>query len=398
MINIWKSNGFVLSIFMMIFVFDLYLLGGGRVIEIFTVTLRMILFPIAMLLAALVIIKSKKISFTTLFCLLAFIVVIIYSSFISSIYGNYSVGSISGYLFVLSVVFFFCFRDRAYYFFQNTIALSSVFMSTLYLLFLFLVFFGKINFLSIYDYIPESELFLRGLDGFVYKGFVYILIGALYFIIVDRYKPVLRFICFSLCLVAIAATLTRGFMLSLIIVILIYYIVELKSIVTKFFIVGSFLTFVFLILSFFPEIIFRDGSDSTRMNDINEFSKFIDSGGVSLLLGSGISSYLGDRPAVENAYMDIWFRFGLIGLILLFLSFIKISLDYYCIRKISGNDKFIDWLYYSVVLIFVQSNFNPYVNNYIGGSFLMFVIVYFDSKRGDMSFLPKGKLPVGIFK
>lgn len=381
---------------MMIFVFDMYLFGGGRVVEIFSITLRMILFSVALLLAAVVFFKNKLISHTALWCLLAFIVVILYSSLISSIYGNFSVGSTSGYLFVLVVVFFYCFRDRAYYFIENTISFSSVLMSVSYLLFLTLAFLGKISFLDIYNYIPESELFLRGQEGFVYKGFLYILIGALYFVIVDRYKPIWRFLFFLICVVAITATLTRGFMLSLLIVISIYYIFESKSLILRFFVIAVFVSLPVLIFTFLPELIFREGSDSTRINDIHEFLRFIDSGGINLLLGNGISSYLGDRPAVENAYMDMWFRFGLLGLLLLLLCFVKISLDYSYLKKVMGNNKRFDWLYYSVVLIFIQSNFNPYVNNYIGGSFLMFVLVYFDSTRVKLSSLSSNKLVVGV--
>ncbi len=398
MASIWKPNSFVFSIFMMVFVLDLYLFGGGRVVEVFTITLRMILFSIALLFSAIFFMKNKLISHASLWCLLAFIVVILYSSFISSMYGNFSVGSTSGYLFVLVVVFFYCFRDRAFYFVVNTIAFSSVLMSLIYLLFLILVFLGKIPFLDIYNYIPESELFLRGNEGFVYKGFLYILIGALYFVIVDRYKPVWRLLFFLLCLIAITATLTRGFMLSLLIVIFIYYFVELKSAITKVFIITVFFSLPILIFMFLPEIIFREGSDSTRINDINEFLIFIDSGGVNLLLGNGISSYLGDRPAVENAYMDMWFRFGLLGLLLLLLCFVKISLDYFYLKKVRFNNKCFDWLYYSVVLIFIQSNFNPYINNYIGGSFFMFVLVFFDSARLKLSLTSSNKPVEGVLK
>lgn len=396
MISIWKPNSFIFSIFMMIFVFDMYLFGGGRVVEMFSITLRMILFSVALLLAAVVFFKNKLISHTALSCLLAFIVVILYSSFISSMYGNFSVGSTSGYLFVLVVVFFYCFRYRAYYFIENTISFSSVLMSVSYLLFLTLAFLGKISFLDIYHYIPESELFLRGQEGFVYKGFLYILIGALYFVIVDRYKPIWRFLFFLICVVAIIATLTRGFMLSLLIVISIYYIFESKSLILKFVIAAIFVSLPVLIFTFLPEFVFREGSDSTRVNDIHEFLRFIDSGGINLLFGNGISFYLGDRPAVENAYMDMWFRFGLLGLLLLLLCFLKISFDYFYLKKIRLDNKCFDWLYYSVVLIFIQSNFNPYVNNYIGGSFLMFVLVYFDSARVKLSSLSSNKLVVGV--
>ncbi|EJG1990348.1 TPA: O-antigen polymerase [Vibrio parahaemolyticus] len=381
MIRIWTKKNIIFSIFTLIFVLDMYLFGGGRVVEVFGITLRMFLFSFALILAVIFTISRMKISLTVVWVILLFLLVLCYSSFLSAVSNGLSFSSISAYLFVLVILFFYAFSDRVFYFLERTIAFCCLFMSVSYLGFLYLAFSGNVSFLDIYKFLPESELFLRGQDGFVYKGFLYLLIGSLYFIIVDRYKPIWRAIFFILCFSAILATLTRGFVISLLIVVLIYYVVNSKSLALKLTVVSITLFFPIFIFSFYPDLIFRSGSDSTRINDIYVFLNFIDNGRLNLIFGDGISAYLGDRAGVENAYMDTWLRFGLFGVFLLILCFIKITIDYYYLRTNMGVDKRYDWLYYSVVLIFIQSNFNPYVNNYIGGSFLMFVLVFFDKRR-----------------
>lgn len=381
----FTPKSLIFSAFMFLFIIDLYLFGGGRVVEVFGVTLRMIMFSIALLLCLAVFANNRIVSQSVLWIFLFFILVLIYSSLISAVHDNFSSGSITAYLFFLVILFFYCFREKANYFIGHTIAFSAVFMSLCYLSFLGAVFFGLISFLDIYNYIPHSEVFLRGQEGFVYKGFIYILIGALYFCIVDRYKITWRLILFFLCFFAIVATLTRGFVLSLLLVMIIYFVANSKSLLLKLLVVFCGFLIPLLVVAFYPDFIFRADSDSTRINDIYEFLNFINNGGINLILGDGISAYLGDRPGVENAYMDTWLRFGLLGLFLLLLCFIKISIDYLYIKKYKGRIRYHDWLYYSIVLIFVQSNFNPYINNYIGGTFLMFALVYFDSERMNLS-------------
>ncbi|MFQ2585839.1 hypothetical protein ACK30U_01775 [Aeromonas caviae] len=215
------------------------------------------------------------------------------------------------------------------------------------------------------------------------------MVGALYFVIVKNQSIYVRYIGFFVCLVATIATLTRGFVLSLVFVVFLFYLFKLKSIALKYTI---FIIFLSMIISFsilHPELFLREGSDSTRINDIFAFISFLNDGGIDVLLGKGVSAYLGDRQSVENAYMDTWIRFGFLGVLLLLISFIKLTLDYRYIIKINLksniiNNSYYDWLYYSVLLIFIQSNFNPYINNYIGGTFFVFTLVHFDSIRNRL--------------
>ncbi|MGU5780184.1 hypothetical protein ACV1D2_13385 [Aeromonas caviae] len=375
----------LISFFVLIFVLDLYLFGGGRVIEVYGLTLRMILFAIALLLSFFVLLKTEKISRTLVFCFSIFLVIILYSSYITSIDGDIEFSSISAYLFVLNIFFFYTFKDKVFNTVERIVPFAALLMSVLYLSFLALVFFEKLSFLDVYTFIPESELFLRGQEGLVYKGFLYLLIGALYFVIVDRFGMFNRIVFFTICFLAIAATLTRGFMISLLLVVFLYYYFNLRNNLIKFSLVFFLVSVLIFTLTMVPHFFLREGSDSTRLNDIFEFLNFINTGGYQVIFGKGISGYLGSRPSIENAYMDVWFRFGFIGLVVLILILVKIALDYQFLKKKHDNVKAIQWLYYSVVLIFIQSNFNPYVNNYIGGTFVIFVLIFFDAERQSLN-------------
>lgn len=386
---LFKWRNVYINFFITIYVIDLFLFGGGRVVEFYGITLRMVLFSFALILSLICLIESKSISSNVAVFLLTFIVVLSYSSFVSVLDSNFNLNSVIAFSFVFIALFFTYYHDRFLKILIKLISFSSFFMASIYLLFLFLVVNGKFSIFDVYKFIPKSELFFRGEDGFVYKGFIYVMVGALYFVIVKNQSIHVRYIGFFVCLVATIATLTRGFVLSLVFVVFLFYLFKLKSIALKYTI---FIIFLSMIISFsilHPELFLREGSDSTRINDIFAFISFLNGGGIDVLLGKGVSAYLGDRQSVENAYMDTWIRFGFLGVLLLLISFIKLTLDYRYIIKINlksnvTNNSYYDWLYYSVLLIFIQSNFNPYINNYIGGTFFVFTLVHFDSIRNRL--------------
>lgn len=383
----WQ-NAFI-NLFIIVFITDLILFGGGRVVEFYGITLRMVLFSSALVLSLICLFRSKTISRNVAIFLFVFVVLLSCSSFISVLDSSFNLNSVIALSFAFIALFFTYYYDRFFKILIKLIPFSSLLMASLYLLFLLLVVNGKYSIFEIYKIIPKSELFLRGEDAFVYKGFIYIIVGALYFFIVKNQSVYVRYIGFFVCLVAIIATLTRGFVLSLVFVIFLFYFFKLKSATLKYMI---FIIFLSMIISFsvlHPELLLREGSDSTRINDLFAFILFLNDGGIDVLLGKGISAYLGDRPSVENSYMDTWIRFGLLGVLLLFICFIKITLDYRYIIKMNlrsniTNNSYYDWLYYSVLLIFIQSNFNPYINNYIGGTFFVFTFVYFDSIKNRL--------------
>ena len=89
--------------------------------------------------------------------------------------------------------------------------------------------------------------------------------------------------------------------------------------------------------------------------------------------------------------MDIVLHFGLLGLVMCLAVYVKIYLDYkFIVNHLdSSSHQRIEWLYYSIFLLYLQSAFNPYINNYIGGVFVVMVLFYFNALRINLAKLRK---------
>jgi len=374
----------IVSVVLFLFVLDLYIFGGERVIDFAGVTLRMILFVAILAFAIAVTILKRKIHSLTLYVILLSTLILVIGILISTVTISGSPDnavSVSAYFFVFLCLAFSCFPDRIFWFIDNGIRPSAVFLSMSYLIFLYAIYVGYISILDIYRYIPESEVFLRGESALVYKGFIFVLIGILHFLIVDSKYTLLKYIFLFFCITAVLATLTRGFIVSLIFVTFIYFFFNVKSVLVKVLISIAVILLPFVLYMFFSQELSRAGSDEVRLNDINMFVDYISSDVVRLFFGGGVSAFLGERAAIENAYMDTILRFGLFGLFFVFFVFFLIWKKFNKIMLLTNpnvDKEKCKWLFYSVLLIYIQSNFNPYINNYIGGTFVVFVLLYFD--------------------
>ncbi|MFM5840743.1 hypothetical protein ACET68_19975 [Aeromonas rivipollensis] len=374
----------IVSSVLLLFVLDLYLLGGGRVVDFGGVTLRMVVFAIMLLMAIFSLLLTMRINslvLNTVFCASAILLV---GMFISTANGNAREGavSISAYSFVLLPLVFYFFQNKIFMFLDNYIRISAIFLSSSYLLLVCVIYTGTISISDVFNFLPESEIFLRGESALVYKGFIFILIGALHLALVKRGPILLRSLGIVICLLATVATLTRGFVISFIIVILIYVILNAKSVLLKYFIGFLLVILPFATYSSLLSYFSRAGSDDVRLNDLSLFMDYLNADVFRMFLGGGVSTFLGERAGIENAYMDITLRFGLLGLFFVLLVFILIWKNYLQIMSLklsSINKSKINWLFYTVLLLYIQSNFNPYINNYIGGTFVLFVLVYFDT-------------------
>jgi len=378
----------IVSSVLLLFVLDLYLLGGGRVIDFGGITLRMILFTIISLMAIFMMLLTKEINSLALNSIICALGVLLVGMFFSVINNNSKEGSvnITAYSFVILPFAFSYFKNRLFIFLDNSIRFSAMLLSSSYLMFIYFVYMGKVSILNVFDYLPESEIFLRGEGALIYKGFVFILIGALHLVIVKRGSAIFRYIGVLVCLLAAIATLTRGFVISFAVVILIYSFFNAKTLTCKYFIISLVLLLPIIAYVFFPLYFSRADSDNVRLGDLSEFINYLNEDIVRMFLGGGVSVFLGERPSIENSYMDIILRFGLVGASFLLLVFFIIWARYLQIMRLniqSVDKSKVNWLFYSVLLLYIQSNFNPYITNYIGGTFVLFVLVYFDAFLKD---------------
>ena len=255
---------------------------------------------------------------------------------------------------------------------------SGLVLALGYIVTLLCLFLGFLDFQKTYDFLNKTgEFMFRGLNGFfVYKGFLYLCLSLIFIIAMSRLHKILLVILLSS---SIALTLTRGFMLSTFISIVLFFLLTrnikaLTLILTALFFVAVLL---FGDLMFSDESIFLrkdvDVSDATRFEDIEFMLTNVNS--LSLLFGHGFGSLIsGSRLNIENSFLWIWWKSGLVGLIFWISPLILCYRSFKQIPIASASFSLGCAFFCSVVLIYIQSTMNPYLTNPIGLSFVMIAI------------------------
>ncbi|MCM1142653.1 MAG: hypothetical protein NC453_29120, partial [Muribaculum sp.] len=127
----------------------------------------------------------------------------------------------------------------------------------------------------------------------------------------------------------------------------------------------------------------RAGGDEIRLITFKQVYDKINV--ISIILGHGLGYGVEIRPVhMENSYLEIFHKLGLVGMLFWIYLF-------YWIHKLWQSTKIIKTctiLYIGVVMLYVQSMFNPYINNPIGLGYLMIayaVIRYYAYRLNNLS-------------
>ena len=229
-----------------------------------------------------------------------------------------------------------------------------------------------------YHSVDDSGSFMfRGVgSSLFYKGFVYLPIGALGFFWRKQY------VWMALSILAIYFTYTRGLYVLLAFGLLAFYLKTHEVNIFK--IVGLMLVILLLyeVAEVFEIFQFddtymenREESDSVRLITIDQVFDRIT--WWSILIGHGFGQGVPERAAhMEISYLDIFHHQGLFGLsfwVALFIAILKYG------NSVAGKYKEeAAFFMTAAMMIFLQSCFNPYINNSIGMSItlLAFVICY----------------------
>ena len=229
-----------------------------------------------------------------------------------------------------------------------------------------------------YHSVDDSGSFMfRGIgSSLFYKGFVYLPIGALGFFWRKQY------VWMALSSLAIYFTYTRGLYVLLAFGLLAFYLKTHEVNIFK--IIGLMLVILLLyeVAEVFEIFQFddtymenREESDSVRLITIDQVFDRIT--WWSLLIGHGFGQGVPERSShMEISYLDIFHHQGLFGLsfwVALFIAILKYG------NSVAGKYKEeAAFFMTAAMMIFLQSCFNPYINNSIGMSItlLAFVICY----------------------
>ncbi|PTB96811.1 hypothetical protein C9994_05715 [Marivirga lumbricoides] len=391
----FSVNKFLFSFLIIVFI-ELMLGGGGRILELGNLTLRMYLFFIGLIVALLYLQYKRKIDKEVVFFVIASIVFLIYPIILGLING----ASLNLIFLDIKPLIFTFFVLIAHVSINNTkqievignvIRIVTLLMAIVYLSILYLLLSGKINFISFYKFVtPYNEFFFRGSQGFfTYKGFIYMGVGLFFWLF--SYPNLKKNIAILIIIVAIIFTGTRGFLVALAII---FFISIVLPKIAK----GNLLYLIFTILPLFLAVWFLGStelgdkiqSDSVRITQFFEVLERINF--FTLFFGHGFGIGVPIREMhMEIAYLEIFHKQGLIGLAYYSILFTFIYLKY---RKITIYKKLVRPFFLSAIYVAILSFTNPYINNPIGLSMVLITFVVINKvhnieKEKNISLLSK---------
>ena len=348
--------------------------GGGRIFQIGPLTLRMILFAgcLMMWVVALTYTKKPKGQFLALLLVYSFISSLLCSLFVDAISGNpmeLILADIQPLLFWFTAPFVAMAMninivERS----SQIIIFGGLIVAVVMLTVMSALALGLIPLAKFYNWSVESgELFFRGDTFFFFKGLFYVAVSLVFTIVL---KPRFWIMISVILFLAIAASLTRGLILSSFIVIIAALIHKRRNGTALILSLSVGLISVFYIPDII-DILFRDESRAisltTRSADILNFLNGLEAS--SLFFGEGAGTLLNERKAVENTFLWALWKYGLPGLIF-WLSPIFICYFYYCkIPRQSSLNNLGTAFFFGMLMLYILTNINPFLNNSIGISY-----------------------------
>ena len=375
---------------MIIILIELFALGSGQLIKIHgDITLRVFFFAL-MLIIGIVNLAIKRnidkdiilfIIYLTLLLTLSAIIGLANSTFDKVLVDLKSLS------YVFTIIFFYYYiRDLDdILIVEKIITKVALLLSCLYLIHIVLFSAGVYNFEDIYTVLSKHPDFrFRGTTGrLFYKGFI-ILPIALVFVSIRHGLISLQGICI---LIAIYFTETRSLWLMGVIALIMseFYLLSKKGFKISIF-KSALLLMVLAALIVFIHISFtglsgdRTGGDSERIETIKQVFERITL--TSFFVGHGLGNGVPIREIhMEMSYLEIFHKQGIIGLLIWFVFLID-SVKY--LFKKSDHQDLIIVFAFTVIIVYLQSLFNPYLTNSIGIGFI--VVSYVSLKRlGNLS-------------
>lgn len=376
----WKYFSFYLQLLFIPILFEVVLGGGGRFFQIGPLTVRMYFFGLALMLALLHYAIKKQVNKNIIFLTGLFIITLLIGA-VGGIINKAETDGIFEDIKPLSYFFIILFLPLVIkdmddiHLVIKVIKRGCLILAVLYLVILALILAGVIKFASFYALLDSyNEAFFRGGAFFFYKGFLYLGVGFFFYVLSD--KPFDKFLSILL-IAALILTLTRGFILSAVLLYVIYLIFGSKKKIRSAIVLGLGVVVTIVALPFLMDAIGdKSSSDSQRFIQIHEVISSIDP--VSIVFGHGFGIGTDSRPDhMEIAYLEIFHKQGIIGLIFWAIVCCNIVWLYFSISNKEYKKMALPF-YYSSIFVMFQSFTNPFINNPIGLSIILITIVVFN--------------------
>lgn len=362
---------------------ELFLGGGGRLLEIGPVTVRMILFAACLGCTALLVISGRVRGNGFLLAALLLLGFAI-SHFPALMFGLAKGGPLGDIFLDISpllywlMVPFFAIVLRSERMIERTaelIKFASLALAIFYILSVLGLAFNLIDFSLFYQRLDATgEFFFRGESLFFYKGFIYLGIGVVFYLALGG-----RFwrLCMVLLVSALILTLTRGLILSAAVatIFLLWRMGRRQALAVALLCIAfaAFAVWFYLpTLSRTDLLEQRAISNSIRFGDLAFMLSNFDL--KTVLLGEGFGAFINGRLSIENSYLTIWWKIGALAVAFWMLP-LGLAWYYFSrIQRTSSKYRLAMAFFFGVILIYVQTATNPYLNNPIGLSFVIMAV------------------------
>lgn len=358
---------------------EIFLLGSGQSLLLFNgFSLKMFNFAMMVTIGCYLNFRYRLISrdFFQLFCF--FLLSILLAILLGTINGGTEniLLDISPLSYFFSLFFFNVYIKNIsdISFIVRFLKFSALFMAVLYLVYLGMIYWGILDFDMTYLLLEnQSDILFRGNEGtFFYKGFLYLVIGLIFYVVEGKLFTWRGIVLLS----AIYFTHTRAFIIVTLcscLFCIIYwmrsrnYVIPVKNIILFIiFALGLFISIPFVYDSFVG--VDRSGGDAIRVQTIREV--FDRATILSVLVGHGLGVGVPTRMIhMENSFLEIFHKQGFFGLF--FWIYLLMKSYFYFINTLEEQKQIALPFLIAISMIYLQSLFNPYLNNPIGMSFVI---------------------------
>jgi len=357
---------------------ELFLGGGGRMVELGFLTLRMILFFTVLAINIPIFLLTKKIKKYTFDLLILFALPLLFS-FIVGIRNGAKLSMIFEDIKPLSYFFsfiFFYININKLSDIQNIIKIikiSSIIMALLYIIAYISINCNLINYSNFYTKLSEyGEFAFRGKQAFFYKGFLFMCIGFFFYFNENKYSS--KFIA-AIIFIAIILTFMRGFIISLILTYTIYMLFIKKITSTRIILSILMVGFLLSILSYFQTQKIGNKVESNNVRLITFKQVYETTNLTDILIGHGFGIGVPVREKhMEMSYLEIFYKQGIVGLLFWIYVFI-LTIKYYKNSIKNESVKVATPLLLATFFVYLQSLTNPFINNPIGMSMIIISLI-----------------------
>jgi hypothetical protein len=391
----------VTAILFLMMLIELTLGGGGRLTAIGPVSLRMVLFGLAVILTITHFfyrdVNMEKVQIKLLSVFTLMLVAGIITGVANGADLKFLWEDVKPLLFFYALPFFALAVNKREDVERmgKLITIAASTLAMVYFVVLTLIHSGIIKFLSFYHWVyPTDEFFFRGEIAFFYKGFLFLCIGFLFahLFFEKKYWGLMSFL-----LVALILSFTRGFLLALALTYLYYYLVISRSYTKAVIVSLACITIVWagkdiytslslainttrsktITLSKHPNTRLlgdREYSDTQRKLQAEQVISSITP--TSVWVGHGFGKGIPSRPIhMEISYLEIFHKQGVFGLLCWGVLLVSFFNQYKLAAVVSPKWSAVFFL--AGLLVVFQSLTNQYINNPIGLSVLMISLVSF---------------------